>query len=544
MEIPDAPSVSAIATLIRMLDVSPALHAQISTLVRSPLLQRAVMVMVFLSVVAVSLGLVGDYGVPFDEGTMDSLGSAAYERVFHGTPWSETFEWRFHGPIVEFATFTFIETLRPLDPSVALQLRHSIVTLYFACAVWILYWLGKRVTGDWRLAVLGCVMLVLSPRIFAHGFYNSRDIPNLTFMSLAMLTLLRFLDRRTVARAALHGLCCALALALRTTALLLPALTLLFIVLSAVEDGPNTILKNVRRVLPPCAVYLGVLLAFTIFFWPLLWENPVRHIIDAVTDMASHGGANFYMGAMIEENPWHYVPVWITISTPLPYTLLFLLGCLTAVFTCAGHPRGALRMERPLLLCLLWFFAPILAIIALQSGIYQEWRHLFFVYPAFLLIALRGWQLLARAMRGMTTHALIVLWMLTAAALLPTARWVIRNHPFEYAYFSMPTSWVQGAFDLDYWGLSYRQAFAYIFRTSTSDSIGVYAEQNIAYVNGEVLFPTQRSRWRVADPQTADYIIDRNAQDHPSPYRDLPIAAVFVVDGLPIRTIYHGPGHP
>ena len=47
------------------------------------------------------------------------------------------------------------------------------------------------------------------------------------------------------------------------------------------------------------------------------------------------------------------------------------------------------------------FFTPLFAVIFLHSVVYDSWRHLYFIYPSFLLIALYGFQkIISNCMRN------------------------------------------------------------------------------------------------------------------------------------------------
>ena len=78
------------------------------------------------------------------------------------------------------------------------------------------------------LAILGCIMLVVSPRIFAHGFYDLKDIAPLTLAITSIYTLIRLLKERTLTMAMLHALSIALFIDTRVVGIFLPAVTLFF----------------------------------------------------------------------------------------------------------------------------------------------------------------------------------------------------------------------------------------------------------------------------------------------------------------------------
>src|SRR3989338_629691 len=117
------------------------------------------------------------YGISWDEKTQYVIGLEAYETVFHGKEWSLDPGRRYHGPAFEL----FLSTLEHLFPLRTAQqvfsLRHFINFFSFALGVSLLFFFARRHFQHWGWGLLTTSMLVMSPRIFGHAFFNSRDIP-------------------------------------------------------------------------------------------------------------------------------------------------------------------------------------------------------------------------------------------------------------------------------------------------------------------------------------------------------------------------------
>jgi len=56
-------------------------------------------------------------------------------------------------------------------------MRHFVTFISFYIGVFVFYLLCKNRFNSWKIGLLGSVFLILSPRIFADSFYNSKDIP-------------------------------------------------------------------------------------------------------------------------------------------------------------------------------------------------------------------------------------------------------------------------------------------------------------------------------------------------------------------------------
>ena len=58
-----------------------------------------------------------------------------------------------------------------------------------------------------------------------------------------------------------------------------------------------------------------------------LWTDPINHFVEIFNNLSSYNweGYNLYFGEYIlgSNLPWHYVFVWIGITTPLLYIFFF-----------------------------------------------------------------------------------------------------------------------------------------------------------------------------------------------------------------------------
>lgn len=498
----------------------------------------------FIALLGVGLFGVRDYGIPYDEGTMDSLGHDAYAYVFEGKPWPVTDEWRYHGTVVELPLYALVRHTCDTGSPCAILVRHAVDFLLFFLGVVCFYVLARKWTGDWKHALLGCLMLVLSPRIFASAFYNSRDIPTMTFFILSMYTLLLLAERKTYRMAVLHGAACALALSTRMTGILLPVLTAAFLCLSIAREHRLAGRHAWSRTALLFAAYVCALTAFTVAFWPFLWEQPLAHFVEAYRFMSSLNGSAWFMGRTLTDTPWYYVPVWIAVSTPPLYTLLFIAG------TAAGgalllRPSRLLR-EPHVAIAFAWFFLPLLAILLTGAGLYTEWRHVFFIYPAFILLALLG----LRSLGSIGSH-MPGPWLrhapkaALAVQLALTGTWMLQNHPFQHSYFALNTPAMARSFGVDAWELSYLQAVEFVHRHDRGDAVSFYASSNLANLDSRLFFPEDRDRvFPIVRPEFAQYLIDHYRPDKPSAFSGRKELYSAVVDGVKLVTVYRGDFDP
>jgi hypothetical protein len=519
--------------------------AAISAALRS----RAAAWILFAVLLALGLWVAGDYGISWDEKAMYVLGEEAYNYVFHAGAYPTHPGIRFHGAWFEILQHAAEELLHLPNARDVFILRHMMDYVFYWTGLVAMYLLALRSFRHRGWALVTTLFLFFSPRIFGHAFVNARDIPAMTCFIIKMCALLYFLERPTVGRAALLGIASGFVMAIRIGGLFVPLYVGIFFGLLIVHDLIRGKPVPWGRYALALAVYAAAFTLSTVALWPLLWVHPLGNFLDAVRNMTQDqqqpGG--FYLGHAVTALPWHWIPVQIVTKTPVLYVALFLVGVAELAFTACRRPLALLEERRDALLFFLWFALPVCIVILLHGDLFDEWRHLYFIYPAIILLAVHGlrtlWLRASRlrneTMRHWARGGLI---LLCALQLGRTAVWMVRNHPLEYVYFSLPSRWVEGQFALDYWGLSYRQGFEWILRHDPSDLITVSVTSSPGWENLNILTPEERRRIVVRSNTATKYVLDNF---HETQYRHTLPAETMVhairVAGMDVLGIYRNP---
>jgi hypothetical protein len=168
-------------------------------------------------------------------------------------------------------------------------------------------------------------------------------------------------------------------------------------------------------------------------------------------------------------------------------------------------------------LFLLWFFLPLIAVVALKSVLYDGWRHMFYIYPAYILIALTGLLSLVKFLQvkfqGLTRRILFLILSFGAVfGILEPVSFMVRYHPYQNVYFTaLAGDMVQAKknFDMDYWGLSYRKGLEYILQNDPDSEIKVMCfGKKVGNKQIQLLNPEDRKRLiPVGNPEEAKYFI-------------------------------------
>ena len=514
-------------------------------------------ILFFAALLALGLAVHRDYGISWDEphqrytGAVTvkylaerfapSLAKGEAERL----PALADYIDRDHGTAFETPATALEALLRLSDKRDIYMFRHLLTFLVCfvgAIAVWRL---AERRFSDWRLGLLAALFLVLTPRLFAESFYNSKDAVFMAAFAIAMNTAVAFVLNPATRTALLHGLATGFAMDIRVMAVVLPAASLAILILRVLRRE-----LPAARTLASVAIYLAATFVFATAMWVWLWSDPIGNFLHAFAAMAKFRwqGDTLDMGAHVlgTELPWHYIPGWISITTPLLYLALFVVGVGAVVWRLALRGLRLWNGDKELqdLFFLGLFVSPIVVIIALQSVVYGGWRHFYFVYPAFLLIAVRGLHLLWTAGEARRV-ARVALVLVTAVGLLHVAIWMWRAHPLQNVYFNvLAGSNVKARYDLDYWGLANRQALEYILRHDPSPLITVGADSETPLHSSiDMLPPADRARLReAADGERAHYLITNyygeKESDATRRARGYDLFHEIVVDGETVLSIF------
>lgn len=473
----------------------------------APSLDRLVWALVA-ALALLGLWLVTDYGLSWDEPQQRLIGQVAFNHVsqtlFPGwiAPFPDVqplhhFRDRDYGVVFELPTVVLERLFRLTDTREIYFMRHYLTFLVFLAGVMAMYRLGRMHCNSAMAGLLAASMLLLSPRFFAEAFYNSKDVVFMALFAIAMATLFRLLREPTVRNALIHALASALAVDVRIMGLLLAATTLLAISLLIIRGflaWPQGLKITAIYVLSSCLLI--------ILMFPFLWADPWGNLLIAFANMSQFGrwgGDVLYFGQLIsgENLPWHYAPIWISITTPPIILALLVIGVVATVIRLL---RNKLRLwakpfELEALIALGLLTAPIAAVIVLDSVLYNGWRQLYFVYPALLLLATRGAYDTYQWLNGQPALRYGFAAVLISAAIV-TGQWMVRAHPMQNVYFNnLVGDQHKTQFELDYWGLANREALEFLLDYQPSGPIQVRAKSFTPLeFSALILRPSERDR--------------------------------------------------
>jgi hypothetical protein len=472
------------------------------------------------------LMIVSDYGLSWDERSerlhglvvLDYFNELSGGKLFD-EPLSEyqleSYYNRHYGTIFQTVAMG-LEFLFGLDdPREWYLLRHYMNFLVWFIALVFFFRLLQLRFKNPAFSLIGVIFMILSPRIFADAFYNSKDSIFLAFYIISMYTLVKFLKKPAFINALYLALATALLINTRILGVIFPVISLVFIFLKAINDrNPHSHSHSlIKYYILPTTYYILLLLILTVLLWPNLWENPVRGLVESFQKMGQFPWDEpvLYWGEFIIalDLPWHYIPSWILITTPVLYSVFFITGVGYGIHNLR---RSGFNDENGIdLLSMAFFFLPLLAVILMGSTLYDGWRQMFFLYGPFMLLAMTGFYELLKRCKGLnplrvSRLARFVLFLAVAWTLGSTAYFMIKYHPHQNVYFNfIAGKETTKNFEADYWGLSYRQALEYLLQYDSRDSIPVVATNFPGEFNSLILKPEQRNRLYFVEYTRAEY---------------------------------------
>ena len=354
-------------------------------------------------------------------------------------------------------------------------LRHLVTHAFFLvgglCCALLVY----RLSHSRTVALFALLVFVLQPRLYAHSFFNSKDLP---FLSMFMITLYvthRAFRTETVGAFMLCGVCVGILTNLRIMGMMLyPAV----LALRGLDLGQT------RRGARPQVLVTGAVFALagpgTLYaLSPYLWADPFE-FVTACRVLAHHPNETreLFQGRVVEPHqlPWHYLPTWMAISTPLVTLLGGVLGGLGVGLRSVRRPRETLgntdlRFGLLLVACVT---LPVLAIIALGSHLFNGWRHMFFLHAPLCCLAGLGVQWTG----GMSRQAAAGVSALAGLGLLVTGVEMVQIHPHQQVYFNAlvdrtTPEYLHTHYLLDPWKNSCREGLEFLRRRYPATTIRV-----------------------------------------------------------------------
>ena len=437
------------------------------------------------------LVLAGDYGINYDEqpqiviatanlnyilGQGDSLARLPYPFTHYGVA--------FELPLLLAQRALGLDALAEGDYHQIHRLRLTITHLFFVIGGFFCYRLAYRLFGNRRIALLALLIYLLHPRLYAHSYINSKDLPFLSMFAIALYLLERAFRRDTVAAFILLGIAVGLLANLRIMGAMLLAAPLAMRGLDWLFAGDGGARQPILRT-------AGLFLLAAGLTWyavtPYAWTQPIDYLTGSLSQTVRHPAVlpQLFQGEMLLSDavPPHYAATWFGITTPPPVLLLGALGLAAVLAASISRPGAVFRNHRLrfMLLLLACFLLPPLAAALLGSNQYEDWRHLYFLYVPAGLLAAGGLHWLTTALArqpGWSAGIQGLAGLGLGLILLQMAQ----IHPLQHIYFNFlvdrtTPEYLRTQYEMDRWQLARQAAWDYLLQSHPEEPLTVRDEQ-------------------------------------------------------------------
>ncbi|HHT77521.1 MAG TPA: hypothetical protein GXZ67_06535 [Clostridiaceae bacterium] len=453
--------------------------------------QRPIVAVLFLCLLLFGLLATPGYGMPWDELLeIRTLGSNVREYVglvageenepthsktgIEFTDYLENVDMD-HGQSVyyPFAPLLFAD-LGEDAPRTLMFLFHGYTFLVFMAGVAALYCIAKSLTSDWKYGVAAALMMYLSPRFFAEGHYNSKDIIAMALWIICIWLGMKMISTRRFRYGVAMAFASAVSTNMRMTGIgVFGLIGILYLVNLSVE-------KEWSR--KHFAVGLTSLLSFFGFLYvlsPAMWRKPIdfiSYVISRSSNFADWEGFVFFQGTTYRPVPWYYIPVMFAVTTPILIIMLFVFSHFAVIHQAIKAKwRGIFTGESQYYLMCLFIVWLFLGFAMIRRPIfYNSWRHMYFLYGPIIILCVGALKWLVDHLKGKGKSIAVIA---LAAQLTFSGILIIAVHPNQHVYFNF----LAGAnpsenYEYDYWNVSQMNLLQQIANQDDRTRIYVYAD--------------------------------------------------------------------
>lgn len=377
---------------------------------------------------------------------------------------------RYYGSAFEYIP-VLINKVTGLDKTKEeFNVRHAVTQIFGVLCI-LFSGLVARRFGGWRAALITAWQLFLSPIIFGHTLFNTKDIPFCAGYIATLYFIIEFLEElpKPSWKTSIYLIIAiAFTLGIRIGGLLLFFYFALFALIYLFKK--KEAMMPLAQTLPPIVIKgVTIFLAsmvIVILSWPYVLQNPLHNLFETfnvvkkfptVVKLAFEG---VYMEST--QIPAHYLPKFMFITIPVMILVLAAYGTFIGLFK---HKKYNVVLISFIIFTSIF---PIVYAVLTNVPLYSAWRHFLFTYPGIVIIATIGIHEMMDKVKKPTLQVAVI--AICALGMARPTWWMIKNHPYEYTYFNELGGGFKKAFyeyETDYWEITAKNTVDYLMRTES-----------------------------------------------------------------------------
>jgi hypothetical protein len=368
------------------------------------------------------------------------------------------YDWKFHGIAHHFFSKPYTYIIGSIFKIENLSLETSNVLLNHSFTFLIFFLSGifaKKILNliieDDNFSRIFLVFYLLYPYLLGHGFYNPKDIPFLcvwlilTYTNINLFIKIKNNISINIYDVLILSVLTAFLFSIRISGILI-LIQYLITFLITLSLSKKTFLNFIKIYAFKLFLFLLFTSTFTLFFYPVLWKNPLL-IVDSINQMRNinYGVCTLTLGKCMDslKLPSSYIFVWLFFKLPL----LTLLGFIVFPFI---EKKIFSKANSQIILgsILLTLISIIFILIFIEVNLYDEIRHILFIVPLILIASFSTLYFFSKK----------ILLYLSIMSILTFSIQNFIIYPYQYAWFNPIINFVDinKNFEVDYWGVSGR----------------------------------------------------------------------------------------
>lgn len=461
-------------------------------------------------------------------------------------------EERDHGESAYYPAFWLVAD-ETMSAGTRMVLWHMVSWLWWMAGAIALYCIARRIGLSRLLSCAAVLFFVLSPRLFAQGHYNNKDMVLLAALLMMLWLMLRLTEKPTLGRAIPYALISAVAANTKILGFFLFGACSLYVLAR---------LHAEKRLRGKTWITLGATVLLYTGFWylltPAMWADPVAHLHYVFSNSVNFSRWSNYVlfrgnvyGYEHAALPFYYLPYMILVTTPIWLLAMIGVGQIFAIRNMVRERRKTFQSPLPglLLLCTALWLIPMVFVMSSGTVTYNGWRHFYFLFGPMLILAAYGLQQVFTVLRQWKRGVLVnPAAALLAVAMGTTAVTMAANHPYEYTYYNVLLSNqnITDYMELDYWNVSVVDTLTDLLQKTegnvTISGVDIWAQTGLQYAY-DVLPDEERARVTVLsenDPDATYYLVNPTYTNFSGwqPEDGMELVVQTMSYGWPISEIY------
>jgi len=366
--------------------------------------------------------------------------------------------WKYHGMGFHYFSHIylltvghFVEFEKFSEDISKVLLNHTLIFITFFLSAVFSKKIVNLLINDRFFSNIFLVFYLFYPYLLGHGFYNPKDMPFLfvwilsTYTSIKIVLKIHRGNKISLFNILSLSFVTGFLFSIRISGILI--LLQYFISFLIASRALNlSFYKIIKLYSLKIFLFSFLTLIFTIIFYPILWKNPFM-LIDVINHFKDvpYGVCTLTFGKCMDalNLPSSYIFIWLFFKLPL----LSFIGLLLFPLI---EKKIFIESTRQIIIgsILLTIVSIIFLLIFFEANIYDELRHILFIFPLILIVSFTCIYFFSKKLLLYISFISIFIFSIQN----------INMYPYQYTWFNPLGNFINinNNFEIDYWGVSGR----------------------------------------------------------------------------------------